>query len=191
MFSTVLDMQLEESLKMNKSINLNASSIELYKCLLNDPKSRKITILENFDISLIISTTPNIVEKILINVDQMKFTFAKQDYLFIKLLQEKWQSVINEKPLKIPEKKDEGIQMQNDYPEFVRMIDLKLEGISIRLVDDFDGNSVPLISVNLSNLNSEIITSSEIYNYLKVKARTNIFIDYFNINNQSWEPMLR
>ena len=179
----------EESIVMNKTININLSSIELFKCVLNDPKSKKLCILENFNISLTHHSINREIDRVHVFIDKMKFSVARQDYVLIKFLKEKWEKVIKEKPIKLPEKKNTKVINLENSPNFVKSFFINFEGISARLIDDSYGHTASILSIRMLKSKAEIILSSEIYNILSAKAKFELFVDCFNVNKQSWEPM--
>ena len=192
-----IDMEMEETIEMNKTINLTGSSIEFYKFFLKkNKKTKKINILDEFQVSVLIHTYNNVSQKIFINSDKMNFTFAKQDYLLIQILQQRWETVMKERPLEIAPNETSNTSeiastLIDEYPDFITSIDVLVDGISLKLVDDFKGKSVPLLTLNLSKAKTIVMMTSEVLGFLNVSVETHLSADFFNINNHSWEPVLR
>jgi hypothetical protein len=182
------EMNMEESVAMTQTFNMEITNLELYKCIVNDTLNRN-NILESFNSKISVQTSPREYERIMVKAGEMRFTISHQDVLLIQQITEQWLYEIQSNPLQFELQTD--MEVLEESINFVRNIELKIKGISARLIDEYGGTCLPVILVRILRSNATIIMSSKVYDYLKVRSKVNLYVDCFNVHNQSWEPLIR
>ena len=183
------EMYMEESVAMTQTFNMEITNLELYKCKINDKDFKKNNILESFNSQISVQKNRTEFERVMVKAGEMKFTISHQDVLLIQKITETWLEAAQKKPLNFELETD--MEVLQESINFVSNIDLKIKGISARLVDEYGESYLPVLLVRILRSHANIIMSSKVYDYLKVRAKVNLYVDCFNVHNQSWEPLIR